>query len=247
MGLESRDWYREESRRARPRALGRRDLAVVLAVAAVLALAVSPTVRDRLGYQLPLGLESVFRKERAPGGLTVQPVPGLPSVTLDAPRVAYPWSDRWHPWLAGESACPRGGDASAPARIQMQVMLCLTNYARAREGLAPLVLSPLLNRSAAAKAGDIVRCREFAHEACGRPADEAARMLGFQGRFSENLYVAEAPLVAPRIALDGWLNSKGHRENLFGPEWRFMGVALLAGADVERMRDGVVWVQQFGG
>lgn len=52
--------------------------------------------------------------------------------------------------------------------------------------------------------------------------------------------------MAPRVALDRWLNSPGHRENLFRPEWRTIGIALLPGADVERVRQGVIWVNEFG-
>lgn len=245
MGIESRDWYREESRRAASRALGRREAAVVVCVLVALGLAVSPFVRERLGYELPLGLETVFRNDTTPGALRIEPVPGGPSIEILEPRL-YPRSERWAPWLASEAVCPRGEDSSAPQRVQVQVLLCLTNFARAREGLAPLRLSPVLSSAASAKAADIVRCGDFAHEACGRPVDEAARLRGHRSAFGENLYIAERPLVAPRMALDAWLNSEGHRENLFRPEWRVMGAALVADADVGRFRDGVVWVQQFG-
>jgi hypothetical protein len=67
MGIESRDWYREESRRAASRPLRRREVALVVSVLVVLGLAVSPPIRERLGYELPLGLENVFRKEATPG------------------------------------------------------------------------------------------------------------------------------------------------------------------------------------
>jgi hypothetical protein len=56
----------------------------------------------------------------------------------------------------------------------------------------------------------------------------------------------------PRVAIDRWLNSDGHRENLFRPEWRTTGVALLPHATAHwdknntTVRDGIVWVNQFG-
>ena len=58
--------------------------------------------------------------------------------------------------------------------------------------------------------------------------------------------MAEGRFVVPRVALDRWLNSDGHRENLFRGEWRTVGVALLADAEVEDVRDGVIWVNEFG-
>jgi len=125
-------------------------------------------------------------------------------------------------------------------------MLCLINSARRRQRLAPLTLSPVLNAAARAKAQDIAHCGRFEHDACGKPADKVARDAGYRGAFGENLYIAEGGFVLPRVALDQWLNSDGHRENLFRPQWRTTGVALLPGATVERIRDGVIWVNEFG-
>jgi len=115
-----------------------------------------------------------------------------------------------------------------------------------RQNLQPLALSQMMSRSAGAKAAAITRCGKFEHEACGQPADQAARTLGYQGAFGENLYLAQGQFVAPRVVLDRWLNSDSHGENLFRPDWRSIGIALLVGADVEQVRDGVVWVNQFG-
>jgi uncharacterized protein YkwD len=126
-------------------------------------------------------------------------------------------------------------------------MLCLVNYARSREHLRPLALAGVLNASAEAKARDIVRCREFSHEACGKESNAALREVGYQGAWGENLYAGEGPLVTPRAALGGWLNSRGHRENLFEPHWRTTGIAVLDGAELGSVEGGVVWVHHFGG
>ena len=158
----------------------------------------------------------------------------------------YDVDDPWRAWLARENACPGGEDAKAAAPRHTRTMLCLINYARVREHLAALTLSPVLSAAARAKAQDIARCGRFEHQACGKPADKVARDVGYRGAFGENLYMAEGRFVVPRVALDRWLNSDGHRENLFRPEWRTVGVALLAGADVEPVRDGVIWVNEFG-
>ncbi len=91
-----------------------------------------------------------------------------------------------------------------------------------------------------------MRCDTFAHEPCGRPANHAALEAGYRGAFGENLYVAEGRWVAPRVAVDQWLNSLGHRENLFRPEWRTVGIGVLPDADFDRFDGGVIWVNQFG-
>jgi hypothetical protein len=158
----------------------------------------------------------------------------------------YPNDDRWTAWLADENTCPRGEDAEAPRPVQVQVLLCLVNFARERESLRPLALSSVLSRSAASKAGDIVRCREFRHEACDKSPRQAALAVGYLGAFGENLYMAEGRQAAPRVALAGWLNSDGHRENLFRAQWRTIGISFLGGADIDETRNGVVWVNHFG-
>ena len=135
---------------------------------------------------------------------------------------------------------------SAPLFPLGQTLLCLANYARRRQGLSPLSLSPVLGVAAAAKAADIDGCGKFEHAACGKSPDQVARDAGYRGSWGENLYVAEGPFVVPRVAIDQWLNSSGHRRNLFRPEWRTIGIALRPDVDVERFRDSVVWVNEFG-
>jgi uncharacterized protein YkwD len=242
VGLESRDWYREEYRKSqRPRAS--RWLRVALAAAALALVAVSPPVTGRLGYEPPFGIGDAF--DREPSSTGVQLFPGGPTiVTYEAPL--YARDDPWKAWLAPESACPGGERIEGLRADQVETMLCLLNFARAREGLAPLKHSGLLDRTSAIKASEIVRCNEFAHEPCGRPANHSAVAAGYRGWFGENLYVAEGKLVSPRVAVDRWLNSPGHRENLFRPQWRTVGIALLRDADFERFEHGVIWVNQFG-
>jgi uncharacterized protein YkwD len=46
--------------------------------------------------------------------------------------------------------------------------------------------------------------------------------------------------------MDGWLNSRGHRENLFRAEWRTQGIAVQRLARFGRDRDMTLWVNQFG-
>ncbi|HXG77338.1 MAG TPA: CAP domain-containing protein [Gaiellaceae bacterium] len=203
------------------------------------ALALSEPVATRLGYSPPFTLP-----RPADDRLSVHVLPGTGGLTVQAGAL-YPRDDPWLPWLADEGSCPRGEDRAAPPRVQAQVFLCLANFARARQGLGPLVYSRLLSASAQAKAADIVRCDSFAHEACGQAPDAAARALGWRGAFGENLYLSGPPLTSPRVALDRWLSSPGHRENLFRPEWKALGVALLPGS-VGPFPHGVVWVTHFG-
>jgi uncharacterized protein YkwD len=184
---------------------------------------------------------------RQPGetGLKLQLLPGLPTITIGE-KSLYPEDDPWQDWLADEATCPRGEDAQAPPDVQVQVLYCLLNFAREQQGLMPLAPSSLLGTTASTKARDIVLCHEFSHEACGKPAFQVADDVGYHGSIGENLYVAEGRLTAPRYALDTWLNSPPHRENLFQPEWRTTGIAMLGGANFDDIEDGIVWVNHFG-
>jgi uncharacterized protein YkwD len=220
-------------------------LAVGILLGVSLLLASSPPVSERLGYTPPFGTAELFAGGHVSADIELHPVPRPPTVKI-VPAPLYAPNDPWRAWLADERTCPGGEDTTIPPEAQLEVMLCLVNFARAQEGLEPLVLSEVLNESAAAKARDIVSCREFSHEACGRQSNQTLIDVGYHGSWGENLYAAEGPLVAPRPALDGWLNSRGHRENLFRTEWRTIGIALLAGAELGRVDDGVVWVNHFG-
>jgi uncharacterized protein YkwD len=196
---------------------------------------------------LGAALFSFVRSDRGvrESSVVLAPVSGLPTGTVSASRL-YPRDDPWRAYLADEETCPGGERTDLPLQQQADVMVCLVNWARARRGLVPLAPVPLLSESAVAKANRIVRCRVFAHDACGGPADADARAYGYRGPFGENLYVAENGFGAPRAALDGWLNSPGHRENVFRPQWRSLGIAVEEVRAFGPYRDAELWVSQFG-
>jgi Cysteine-rich secretory protein family len=241
MGIEDRDWYRDEFRPRRQRRSPWPELIAAAIVGSVVVVALSANLRDRVAVHLPLRAAS----SDASHEIQIAPFPGARGVRLRAHNL-YPPNDRWRAWLASEARCPGGEDAAAPARAQVRTMLCLVNYARRKQRLGPLELSSVLTSASSAKARDIARCGVFEHEACGKAAEQAARAAGYEGAWGENLFVATGPFVVPRVAVDRWLNSRGHRRNLFRPGWRTIGVARRAGADVGRIRNGVIWVNQFG-
>lgn len=243
MGIESRDWFRDDDPRGRRRRSSQRRFILGILIGLVLLLAASPTVSSRLGYTPPFGVAGLYPGDRS-GQVRLELAPWL--VGAGDRDSLYARNDPWKASLADEQTCPRGEDRRAAPAVQAQVLLCLVNYARERRGVRPLVLSRVLSRTAASKARDIVRCRDFSHQACGKRTFQAAANVGYRGSLGENLYVAEGARAAPRPALDAWLNSTRHRKNLLAPKWRSIGIALHGGADVERIRNGVVWVNHFG-
>jgi uncharacterized protein YkwD len=181
------------------------------------------------------------------GAVVVRPLglPHTPGFTVGVPQSPYAKNDPWAAWLAPESVCPGGEDASRSAAVQEAVATCLLNYARGKEGLPPLPRSGPLDVGSSQKAWDIHACNDFDHYACGKPPDADARSVGLTDRaFGENIYWGPQMYAPPRVAVDGWLNSEHHRENLFDPRWTAQGVAVLV-VDSFRGSRGAIWVNEF--
>jgi uncharacterized protein YkwD len=172
-------------------------------------------------------------------------LPGLPGLTIREGSL-YPPNDPWKSYLAGEQTCPGAERTDLPLTEQANIMICLINYARQQRGLSSLVPGSLLNETSLEKADKIVRCSDFAHNACGDDPAADVRAANYYGSWGENLYLGEGRLGAPRVALDGWLNSPEHRENLFNPSWRCEGIAVITAPKVGTYSDVTVWVNQFG-
>jgi uncharacterized protein YkwD len=179
------------------------------------------------------------------GAAKISLLPGLPGISVGGDGL-YAKNDPWKGYLADEQACPGGEKLDAPLDEQANTMVCLVNYARQKRGLERVATAGVLNQSALAKANRIVRCLDFNHNACGQAPEADIRALGYSGAWGENLIISGGPYGAPRPALDGWLNSPGHRENLFRPEWRIEGIAVEKIEKFGQDRNMTLWVNQFG-
>jgi uncharacterized protein YkwD len=160
-------------------------------------------------------------------------------------------SGEWSRYVAPETACPRADDLGASVRVEEQVELCLLNYARGVAGVGPLNISPALMNSAKYKEDDIIRCNQFAHDACGfdvrqRFADSGYFRSDIRSRFGENLAWGAVEAGSPRGALLGWLDSPKHRANLFKPEWTEQGIALVYVPSFRGVANSRIWVSHFG-
>jgi uncharacterized protein YkwD len=231
MALADRDYMRPK-----PSGGGDRAWTTALTVAAV-ALAIAAIPSTRHWVQRHVG-------NKRPLVATVQPLGVGPGVQLGSP---YPANDAWAKFLPSRSACPAATSAPASKDAAETSMVCALNYARVREGLTALPVSPLLQRSSRLKALDIIRCQQFAHEACGKDPRAVADAVGYpQVSWGENIYAGSGPFAPPRVAADGWLNSPHHRENLFRPEWTEQGVAVVVAKRFRGQRNVAIWVSEFG-
>jgi uncharacterized protein YkwD len=148
--------------------------------------------------------------------------------------------------LASRAGCPGQGNASASSAAQEQTMLCLVNHARQARGLAPLQTPRSLTKAADHKSGDVIRCDEFSHEACGREFTYWMSHFGYSGcREGENLAWGSGPYATPISIFRMWMHSPGHRENILGP-YEDTGLGLRVGT-LEGHGGAHVWTEEFGG
>jgi uncharacterized protein YkwD len=116
-----------------------------------------------------------------------------------------------------------------PASItaQERVIVDRTNQARAEAGIAPLEVDDRLQRAARIHAENMARLDRLAHELpeTDTPTlSDRARAAGY--RFSmlgENIAFN---YFSPSQAVDGWLDSEGHRRNILTAEYTQIGVSV---------------------
>lgn len=108
----------------------------------------------------------------------------------------------------------------------------MTNDFRARQNLAPVAADPVLAAAARAFAQYLARNNAFSHTADGQTPSQRAQAAGYQGcRLAENLALHRSsegftPWLLAHSAVEGWINSPGHRANLLTPGATDIAVAV---------------------
>jgi uncharacterized protein YkwD len=163
-----------------------------------------------------------------------QPVGAAPAPAPDAP------------------GCPRSGALPRPADIEdtRAAVLCLLNAERAKHGLHPLARNLLLELSSQRHSDDMATRKFFSHDT-PEGIDPQARIkaagypLSWTG---ENLYMGTNAAASPVEALDGWMNSPGHRENILRPQFTQVGVGVAYSSPKPDDPDPAgVYTTNFGG
>lgn len=141
---------------------------------------------------------------------------------------------------------------AAPAtagRAETNATVSAVNATRAHYHLRVLRHSAVLDRSAALKAQDIIRCGVFSHTPCGRSFVRTFQQTGYfrgHARVGENLYWGGGSLGTTEQAVSAWLRSPPHRANLLGRGWRDVGVAVVHRPGLFGGGDVWLYVLQFG-
>lgn len=150
--------------------------------------------------------------------------------------------------IAPKSVC-KDQDLRAGSAEARDSMLCMTNFARSRKGLKGYRHTGLLDTTADHKASDIIRCRSFSHEACGRGFDFWLRRYGYlRARCwlaGENIAWGGGDLGTVRSIFEAWMNSPDHRHAILSRSYTEIGIGEQRGR-FDGYSGSSVWVQHFG-
>jgi uncharacterized protein YkwD len=149
--------------------------------------------------------------------------------------------------VAPETSCPNQNTPGLTATAQEEVMLCMTNFARAANGMPPMVANRQLAGAAEKKSTDILGCNEFSHEACGRAFtfwDQKYGYLKGCWKAAENIAWGTGDLSTVRAIMTAWLESPEHHANILGP-YKEIGIGVMVGS-LEGNEGAAVWTQDFG-
>lgn len=122
-----------------------------------------------------------------------------------------------------------------------QLIVDLTNKARAKEHLPPLKPNPILFQVARAHAANMAKQQQMAHVLDGKNTFDRLKAAGYKyGWAGEN--VAETfHGLRPRPMFNGWMKSKVHRENILRPQYTEIGIGIA------RSENGdYYYAQEFG-
>ncbi|MFH1366448.1 MAG: CAP domain-containing protein [Patescibacteria group bacterium] len=124
-----------------------------------------------------------------------------------------------------------------------QEVIKLTNVERSRHNLTLLVDNPLLDAAALDKANDMIALQYFSHTSPeGETPWDFISENGYEYKFAgENLAV---DFFEPKKAVNAWLSSPDHQDNILDPDYKEIGVAMVKGM-IEN-RETVLIVQIFG-
>jgi len=146
------------------------------------------------------------------------------------------------------SACASGGivprGATTPQQLSQGAMLTAVNAARAANGgHRPLGYNTALEAAARTQVRLMVEKDQLAHDV-GMKLRERVNDAGYRGAVGENLAGGQQTL---EQAIEGWLNSPGHRATLLSDKFVEFGLAVARVPASRKSRYGIYWCFIAGG
>lgn len=119
--------------------------------------------------------------------------------------------------------------AASAAEITLSNVIAQMNIRRAAAGLPPLSIDERLCRAAEDRMRDMEENGYWAHVSPdGRSPFEWLRPRGYPFAYAgENL---ASGFETAEVLVEGWMESKGHRDNILSPVYKDCGIAIIDGA-----------------
>jgi uncharacterized protein YkwD len=122
-----------------------------------------------------------------------------------------------------------------------KTLMDLVNAERAKEKLEALTPNPVLFRVARAHSANMARKGEMKHELDGKTPAQRVDDAGYDYRhMGENIAMSDGEVALEKI-VQGWMDSKGHRENILDPR------NVETGLGVARNDKGEIYFTQVFG
>jgi uncharacterized protein YkwD len=142
----------------------------------------------------------------------------------------------------GPTIAPRG--ATAPPQLTQASMLAAVNAARRDNGgHKPMTYNVALEAACRTQVGLMVQRDELAHDV-GMKLRARTDAAGYRGAVGENLAGGQQTI---EQAIEGWLNSPGHRATLLSDKFVEFGVAVARVPAERKSRYGIYWCFIAGG
>jgi uncharacterized protein YkwD len=158
-------------------------------------------------------------------------------------------ADYYDTLLAPGSVCPKQRDITLPLRTQKAAMRCLHRYARQQAQVPQVSANAELQQAAQAKAGDIMRCQQFSHTACGNERFYWPNKTGYTSTgcyaLAENIAWGTDGNGSAHAVMRAWLHSDQHRRFILRRRFRDIGVGLKHGT-FKGKPNSQVWVVILG-
>jgi uncharacterized protein YkwD len=188
-----------------------------------------PAVFEWVKEQYPETFHSLMDPDYQEVGIGISEIKGTPLYTF------------FLAWRESESFARQTAGLSDPAKVRSE-MLARANAERAAAGLPPLVLNERLNAAAQSHAEDMLLHSYYSHISLqGTTPADRVRKTGYAPRIvAEN--IARGAFTVNE-AMDNWMASREHRNNLLHPGFTDFGVGVAVGKN--SVGYTVLWVQDF--
>jgi uncharacterized protein YkwD len=114
-----------------------------------------------------------------------------------------------------------------PTKVE-QELIKLTNQARTKANKPALVVNDLLMKAARQHAEHMARVEQMNHVLDNKTPEDRVKAVGYEFHaLAENI---AAGTRTPAEAINFWLNSERHRENILGDDYADLGVAQARSA-----------------